>query len=265
MQPGKPTSVAGEAGIDECRTIIAEMSKLKAGTTPGKSDEIEDGPQTPGSKAKEIEDIDGTPGMDEIVEMDIENHALDPVVLKARDLASSELVHVSVHTDHKTFAGDLKTRVLPSAKALPRVTPAPGHPTLREGLRPTCLLAHLSRYPNPRSPRPVLRERCPRPRQAIVFLDALTSKAKVILDLLKGLRDCMPKNVTLFIPVGRALVRLELAPAPVPTVWPASTLLRFPVDWLCAFGRSRVCSCLSVAQRTSRASTCLRPRLAVLL
>jgi hypothetical protein len=46
----------------------------------------------------------------------------------------------------------------------------------------------------------------------------------VILDLIKGLRDCLPSNVALFIPVGRALVRLELAPAPVPTVWPASTL-----------------------------------------
>jgi hypothetical protein len=100
MQPGKHASVAGEAGIDECRTILAEMSKLKAGTTLGKSNEIEDGPQTPEFKTNEIEYIDGTtPGMDEIVEMDIENHTLDPVLLKARDLAGSEMVHVSIHTE----------------------------------------------------------------------------------------------------------------------------------------------------------------------
>lgn len=41
------------------------------------------------------------------------------------------------------------------------------------------------------------------PCQAIVYVDAPTSKAKVVLDLIRGLHGSLPTNVTLFIPVGR--------------------------------------------------------------
>lgn len=154
---GKPDSKSGDAGIDECRTIVAEMRKLKAGTAPGKEgakheqgDAVAEKPEQDGGDVEDAAEQAAA-----AMEIDIEEdlpppEVTDPVVVKARSLAASELCHVSVHTDREAFVKDLNSRVMPSAKARTSVSAAFTPFQLTHGsaplgsLQPTCLLARAA-------------------------------------------------------------------------------------------------------------------------
>ncbi len=181
---GAPGSNAKNAGVEECRTIMQEMEKMKAGTATvmptgpassdggaapldmplggGMSPQSEDGP----AAACPPDEDDGI--VSDILE--VKPPVEDPVLEKARSLAQQELSHIAVFCKRDAFIADITKRLGPSHKA-------------------------------------------------IVFLEAPTSKAKVIHEFLK-LRDHFPGNFCLWLPVGVRLDLLAAMLALVQKVWP---------------------------------------------
>ena len=165
----------GGAGIEECRTVVAEMVKMLASAsaaaesaTAGSGREAgvvvveDDGGLSPrgGLSPTETKPTD----KEEEEELSLENDLMekgadvDPVLVKARELATQELCHVAVHYTADAFERDIKSRI------------------------------HSS-------------------HRVAVFMEAPTSKAKIFAEFMKI--DCFPTRMTLWIPVGS---RFDLLP-----------------------------------------------------
>jgi hypothetical protein len=121
--------VSIEAGIPECKVVLDEMEKVKAGmdmrargltptadvattaASPGGVDA--NGVFAGNTDALDLMDADGC-GDSAIDSGRAATKIIDPAIARATELAEKERVHVNIHTDLKKFEEDCRTRLFPS-------------------------------------------------------------------------------------------------------------------------------------------------------
>ena len=158
-----PQSNPSRGGIEECKTVVAEMGKMLAGATEAERAAVGSGSElqvlalSVVAADGGVSPTDTKPNKEEDEELSLENDLMeqgadvDPVLMKARELATQDLCHVAVHHTAEAFERDIKSRI---------------HNTHR----------------------------------AAVIIEAPTSKARIFAEFLK--MDCFPHRMTLWIPVG---------------------------------------------------------------
>ena len=147
-----------EAGIEECRALMEELKKMKAGSTATaesvKTEEpvaLEDGQAAESHNSADFLSL----------AMEDQGAAeLDPVEEKAKTLAEHELLHISAHRDEDAFKADVVHRIITE--------------------------------------------------KSIVVIDAPTSKARVVHDLINKAHSILNgtpagRNFALLVTVGRRL------------------------------------------------------------
>jgi len=180
---GKVSENCANAGIEECRVVVQEMEKMKAGQAPGQGSASasaqeaacppggEGGPDAAASTSAADCPPDAKGGEGELdIDFVEEDQGVDPVLVKAKSLTDEELVHVSVHTEAQAFKHDIEGRVMP------------GH-------------------------------------KAVVFIDAPTSKSKILHDFL-NMRACFPQQFCLWITIGARFDLLSTLKTSMERLWP---------------------------------------------
>ncbi len=146
------------AGVEEVRALVAELDKMKAGTTVGGVTPPEPGSSGTGEgegsdDALDMDVADGVVGQGEALDFTPASAVRDPVEERATQLAEKEWDHIALHTDPEAFKASLQARVLADHKV-------------------------------------------------IFYIDAPTSKVKVLADFLKMIEGVVPK-FSIIVPVGR--------------------------------------------------------------
>ena len=114
------------AGIEECRAVIAELSKMKAGTDPSKPKESEgpvasQGRDTPTEgEGPDSQDAgeDGADYGDLLLTGTAAAAKEDPVQKQLDMLVEKHLIHVALHSDSKSFLADCSSRICTVNKAI---------------------------------------------------------------------------------------------------------------------------------------------------
>ena len=111
-------------GIEECRQVVTEMERMKAGKVPGP---LPPPPAEADTGVPPPEDADAAPSSEEAAEVVVDEELLmedvqdtepeDPSWAKARALVDAELTHIVVHDDPRAWREDLQARVFSESRA----------------------------------------------------------------------------------------------------------------------------------------------------
>ena len=118
---------------EECRTVIAEMEKLKAGANPSHAGPLGDPNCTMHSTGGGLSPLDGAShDGDADILAEAEVGAIsppDPVAVKLAGIVEAALCHISIHTERAGFLQEVHTRVTRSSKVARPNRPAQSHPS----------------------------------------------------------------------------------------------------------------------------------------
>jgi len=120
---GTPNGATGssDAGIEECRAVVAEMQKMRAGSSPPEAHEgCERGDRTTPPSAGSLAPEESAAGEGESAVGDdlfMKDADVDPVLVKAQSMAAQDLGHVALHRDGSSFCLDIQARILSTHRA----------------------------------------------------------------------------------------------------------------------------------------------------
>ena len=143
-----------DGGIPECKAVVDEMKKAKAGVTMAAKEREADvtGGQSP-SVAEGAGPSNAEPPLDDLLEAlsrDAETAegqpVKDAVVECALAMTAKDMVHVNMHTTAAEFLADIKNRVLPTSMVLVYVDAATSKPQYLYSF-----LAHRNEFPKTHS------------------------------------------------------------------------------------------------------------------
>ena len=123
---GGKTGPGTSVGIDECKAVLDELSKMKAGAVPKASTATEEDPapaESQGMDATAAEpscaaDGDGGEYADLLTVGGEAGTAEDPLAKELQAEVSKQLVHVAIHSEKASFLSDCTSRIVSEEKAI---------------------------------------------------------------------------------------------------------------------------------------------------
>jgi hypothetical protein len=147
-----------DAGIPECKLVLDEMEKVKAGMDMrargvGTTADVATTAASPGGVDADALNAAGPDALD-LMNDDVDcdggsaigsgraaTKIRDPIIARATELADKERVHVNIHTDPNKFSEDCKTRMFPSHKVMSLIDASSSKLSVVKGL--LAMVAHL--------------------------------------------------------------------------------------------------------------------------
>ena len=123
---GGKTGPGTSVGIEECKAVLDELSKMKAGAVPRASTATEEDSAPAGSQGMDAAaaepscaaDGDGGEYADLLTVGGEAGTAEDPLAKELQAEVSKQLVHVAIHTEKESFIADCTSRIVSDEKAI---------------------------------------------------------------------------------------------------------------------------------------------------
>ena len=123
---GGKTGPGTSVGIEECKAVLDELSKMKAGAVPRASTATEEDSAPAGSQGMDAAaaepscaaDGDGGEYADLLTVGGEAGTAEDPLAKELQAEVSKQMVHVAIHSEKASFVSDCTSRIVPAEKAI---------------------------------------------------------------------------------------------------------------------------------------------------